>query len=149
MKNYRDIIEKYNIPNNYIEFEITELTMLENDELLRATISEIHQMGCLCSIDDFGSGYSSLTMIRDFDFDIVKLDRQLFMGKNGFDDECKNVVNAIVKLCEVMNKKVIAEGIETEEQVEFLKSINCNQVQGFYFAKPVPLESYLDLIEND
>lgn len=149
MKNYRDIIKKYNIPKNYIEFEITELTLLENDELLRTTISEIHQMGCLCSIDDFGSGYSSLTMIRDFDFDIVKLDRQLFMGKNGFDDECKNVVNAIVKLCEVMNKKVIAEGIETEEQVEFLKSINCNEVQGFYFAKPVPLESYLDLIEND
>ena len=106
-------------------------------------------MGCLCSIDDFGSGYSSLTMIRDFDFDIVKLDRELFMGKNGFDDESKNIVSSIVNLCKVMNKNVVAEGIESEEQVEFLKSIGCNVIQGYYFAKPVPLESYLELIKND
>ena len=149
MKNYKDVIDKYNIPSNYIEFEITELTLLENNELLRLTIEEIHQMGCLCSIDDFGSGYSSLTMIRDFDFDIVKLDRELFMGKNGFDDESKNIVSSIVNLCKVMNKNVVAEGIESEEQVEFLKSIGCNVIQGYYFAKPVPLESYLELIKND
>ena len=146
--NYKEIIEKYDIPHNLIEFEITESAVFENENILVDIINQIHQMGCTCSIDDFGTGYSSLSMLTNYNFDIIKLDRSFFYGDNGFTDSSKEVVISLIALAHKLNKKVVAEGIEEIEMVNFLKEAKCDMIQGFYFAKPLPKEEFINHISK-
>ena len=146
--NYKEIIEKYDIPHNLIEFEITESAVFENENILVDIINQIHQMGCICSIDDFGTGYSSLSMLTNYNFDIIKLDRSFFYGDNGFTDSSKEVVISLIALAHKLNKKVVAEGIEEIEMVNFLKEAKCDMIQGFYFAKPLPKEEFINHISK-
>ena len=140
---FEDIIKKLNIPANLIEFELTESMVMENEGTLNDVINEIHKMGCKCSIDDFGTGYSSLSMLTNFDFDIIKLDRSFFYGKKPFDENDMIVVKTLISLAHKLNKKVVAEGIEDEKMLNFLKECECDYIQGYYYAKPVPREEFL------
>lgn len=148
LSNYKEIIDKYDIPYNLIEFEITESAVFENENILVDIVNQIHQMGCTCSIDDFGTGYSSLSMLTNYDFDIIKLDRSFFYGKNGFTDSSKQVVKTLIDLAHKLNKKVVAEGIEELEVVNFLKDIKCDIIQGFYYARPLPKDEFLKLVSE-
>lgn len=146
---YKKIIKKYNVPHDLIEFEITESAVFENESILGSIIKEIHEMGCKCSIDDFGTGYSSLSMLTNYDFDIIKLDRSFFYGKNGFTDSSKEVVKAIINLAHKLNKLVVAEGVEELSMVEYLKNAKCDMIQGYYYAKPLPKEEFLKLVKGE
>ena len=137
------ILEEYNIPRHLIEFEVTESMVFDSSILLRDAIEKIHKLGCKCSIDDFGSGYSSLNVLKEFNFDTIKLDRVFFYGINGFDKKSKIVVDSITKLSHKLKKKVVAEGVETDEQINFLDEIGCDYVQGYYYAKPIPFSEYI------
>ena len=148
LSNYKKIIDKYNIPHNLIEFEITESAVFENENILVDIINQIHEMGCICSIDDFGIGYSSLSMLTNYDFDLIKLDRSFFYGKNGFTESSKKVVIALIDLAHKLNKKVVAEGIEELEMVDFLRDASCDIIQGFYFAKPMPKNEFIKYINE-
>ena len=148
LSNYKEIIDKYDIPYNLIEFEITESAVFENENILVDIVNQIHQMGCTCSIDDFGTGYSSLSMLTNYDFDIIKLDRSFFYGKNGFTDSSKQVVKTLIDLAHKLNKKVVAEGIEELEVVNFLKDNKCDIIQGFYYARPLPKDEFLKLVSE-
>jgi len=141
------ILEEYNIPRHLIEFEVTESMVFDSSILLRDAIEKIHKLGCKCSIDDFGSGYSSLNVLKEFDFDTIKLDRVFFYGINGFDKKSKIVVDSITKLSHKLKKKVVAEGVETDEQINFLDEIGCDYVQGYYYAKPIPFSEYIKKIK--
>lgn len=148
MDDFEKILKSYDIPSSLIEFEFTESIAIENNERLKKVIDRIHKMGCKCSIDDFGTGYSSLSMLANFQFDVIKLDRSFFYKKVKFTDTDKMVVRAIIELAHNLNKTVVAEGIEELELVNFLKSCNCDCIQGYYYAKPIDRVNFLTLTEK-
>lgn len=148
MEEYEEILLKYDIPHELIEFEVTETMLAEDEELLKKFINWVHNLGCKCSLDDFGCGYSSLNMVKEFDFDTIKLDRKFFYGSNGFDSSSQLIVESLIDLSHKLGKSVISEGIESEEQVEFLRSRKCDAVQGFYFSRPAPRHESIEKMND-
>ena len=127
-------------PKN-ITLEITESLFMREDHRVLAILSEFRTMGINLSLDDFGTGYSSLSYLKRFPVNILKIDRS-FVVDIGKDTESQGLVEAIIAMAHSQNMKVIAEGAETEEQVEFLRSRQCDEVQGFYFSQPLPVEEF-------
>ncbi len=144
-KKVKEIVSRYKIPCDLLELELTETIAVEEMEDITKQIKALHDAGFNVSIDDFGSGYSSLSVLQQLRVDTIKLDRTFL--KNGIptDREYK-VMEAIVNLAEQLHMKVICEGVETLEQVELLKQTNCEAAQGYYFAKPMPIEELDELL---
>ena len=140
LKKYKAIQEKYKIPADLLEIELTETLVFENFEQLKKIIDEIHQIGFSCSIDDFGSGYSSLNLLKEIPVDILKLDRVFFSKEN--DERGNSVIESIITLAKKLNMITISEGIETISQIEFLKKINCDLVQGYVYSKPISTDLF-------
>lgn len=137
-----DIKNKYSVPDGLIEFEILESVALDDEKIniLISILNKIHQNGFLCFLDDFGSGYSLLSVLSELRVDTIKLDRKFFRD---FEDErSKNVIESFINVCERINTKVVAEGIESKEQLDYLRKVNCELVQGFIFSKPIDVESF-------
>ncbi len=137
------IMQVFDIDGDYLEIELTETTAYEDFETMAEVVHQLREYGIHTSLDDFGSGYSSLGLLKDLDVDIIKLDKT-FIDNLGKEDKCdeiivKNVVNMILDL----EKEVIAEGVETTEQAAFLREVQCPVVQGYLFDKPLPKEDFL------
>lgn len=137
----REIVDKYDIPYKYIELELTESVFAENAAKLLTIMQKLHDIGFKLSLDDFGSGYSSLNMLKDIPVDVVKIDREFFNGTVN-SEKGRAVISTVVDLAANLNMEVISEGVETLEQVEFLAEINCDMVQGYYFAKPMTMSDF-------
>lgn len=138
---YEAILQKYEIPPKSLEIELTESLFYNDLESLNDLVNQIHRAGLSCSIDDFGSGYSSLNMLKDVKVDALKLDRVFF--KSGEDDERgKNIIQSVIRLAQALNLHTISEGVEERNQVEFLKTMNCDLIQGYVFAKPMPVPEF-------
>lgn len=148
LDDYERLMEAYKVPRSLIEFELTESIVMENEALLKRFIKRVHAMGCTCSIDDFGSGYSSLNMLKEFNFDVVKFDRGFFYGDNGFDADSQTIVFSLINLSHELGMKVVSEGIEQEEQRDFLLKHKCDMVQGFLYSKPVPHSEYVKNLDD-
>lgn len=101
----------------------------------------MHEQGFLCSLDDFGSGYSSFTMLKDFDIDVLKLDRSFFLDLHQLKRQ-EDIICSIQELAESQHIKTVAEGIETQEQLAYVNSMHCDVIQGFYFSRPLPLKEF-------
>lgn len=144
----REIIDKYAIPYEYLELELTESVFTENADLLLKVMQKLHDIGFKLSIDDFGSGYSSLNMLKDIPADVVKIDREFFNGTVN-SEKGRAVISTVVDLAKNLDMQVISEGVETAEQVNFLEDIDCHMVQGFFFAKPMPLKEFEKLWFSD
>ncbi len=144
----REIVDKYEIPYKYIELELTESAFTEDAELLLKTMNKLHEIGFKLSIDDFGSGYSSLNMLKDIPADVVKIDREFFNGTVN-SRKGRTVISTVVDLAKNLNMEVISEGVETVEQVEFLSGIDCAMVQGYFFAKPMPMKAFEEMWKID
>lgn len=136
-----DLVKRHGVSPQMIEVEFTESAFLEGEERLLLVISGLHAAGFLVSIDDFGSGYSSLNMLKDIAFDVVKLDRG-FLSATATTPRGKMVVQAVLKLAQDLHLTTVAEGIETKEQLDFLRESGCDIAQGYYFSKPLPGEAY-------
>ncbi len=136
-----EIAKKYEVPPKYLEIELTETTVIENIDILNDVLIKFSNLGFKVSVDDFGSGYSSLGMLKDYKVDVIKLDRSFFTNLNS-DESGKIVVGGIIDLGHNLGLTIVAEGIETKEQVALLKSINCDVVQGYYFNRPMPIEDF-------
>lgn len=145
---YEELIKKYDIPTKYIEFEITESIVLNNANNLSSTLERMHAIGCKVSIDDFGSGFSNLSMLNRTEYDILKMDRNLLFGKNGFDDYSRNILKMVVGLNKSLGKEVVCEGVENKEESDFLLKIGCDWIQGYYYCKPLPLDSFNLLLDD-
>ncbi len=145
---YEKKIHQYNIPGKYLEFEITESIVLNNQHNLSETIDKIHSLGCKVSIDDFGSGFSNLSMLNRTNYDILKMDRNLLFGKNGFDEYSKNILKMVVNLNKSLGKEVVCEGVEHQEESDYLRSIGCDLIQGYYYAKPLPKDEFFVLVSS-
>jgi EAL domain-containing protein (putative c-di-GMP-specific phosphodiesterase class I) len=141
----KQILEETDLSPQYLEIEVTENVMLANTSLVEV-INQLKALGVQIVLDDFGTGNSSLNYLRKVPVDRLKIDRSFVQG---ISDEEKNdavIVQAIISMAHSLNLNVVAEGIETERQFNFLKDQNCEDVQGFYVSKPLPateLESFL------
>ena len=137
--------EKYQLPSQYLELEITESAYTEDPEQIITITRQLREAGFVILMDDFGTGYSSLNMLKDIQIDVLKLDMG-FLKSSDYSAKGGNILTAILKMAESLKMQTIAEGVETKEQVEFLKSIGCKYVQGFYYSKPLPVDEFEKLI---
>ena len=137
--------EKYEVPKDYLEVEITESALTDQQSFLQEAIRKLHDKGYNVWLDDFGSGYSSLNVLKDYQFDVLKIDMKFL---NGFseNEKTKVILESIVELNKQLGMLSLTEGVETSEQYEFLSSIGCQRVQGYYFSKPVPYDEMKAMI---
>ncbi len=145
LKVLEDAVEKYYIPRDYIHVEITESMIVQNEDLMTEIITKFRSRGYEIWMDDFGSGYSSLTLLKDYEFDLLKLDMRFLSSMN---EKAKNLVKYTTRMAKSIGIKTLCEGVETTDQIEFLKSIGCGKLQGYYFSKPLPLDEMLDTIDK-
>jgi len=130
--------KKYNVPQNYLDVEITESALSDKDELLIDAIQTLHETGYNIWLDDFGSGYSSLNVLKDYHFDVLKIDMKFLSGFDS-NEKTTKIINNIVMLTQQLSMVSLTEGVETKEQFDFLKSIGCDRAQGYLFGKPAPI----------
>lgn len=138
----KSTLERYDIPPHLIEIEITESALTATEDYQVDILNEIHSLGCALSMDDFGSGMSSLNTLRKLPFDVLKIDRD-FLYSNSSSERERIVLSNVVRMAFDLNMRVICEGVETKEQEEFLKQIGCRFVQGFLYARPLPEEQFI------
>ncbi len=141
----KKIINKYKFEKNLLEIELTEGIFIEDKNKVKKLEKELHNLNLQISIDDFGTGYSSYYLLSEINIDILKLDKKLF--ENLENKKTKIIVQAIVDLTKKLKIKTVAEGIETKEQYEFVKKINCDEIQGYYFSKAIPIEDFEEMIK--
>lgn len=136
---FKNLITKYDLPAGLIELEITESAYIENYKVITDVIEELSHFGFKISIDDFGSAYSSLNMMKDIDVSVLKLDIKFiqFTHKNLF--RTMTILKAIKQMAKELNQIIIVEGVETQEQVNLLKQLNYHYAQGYYFYHPLPI----------
>ena len=142
-----DTVERFKLPHQYIKFEITESAYTDHPEQLLSAVEKLQQKGFAILMDDFGSGYSSLSMLKELPVDILKVDMQFLvdMESNG---RAANVMASIIRMAKWLGIVVVAEGVETHAQVSFLRSMGCDEAQGYLLAKPMPAEAFTTLLEN-
>lgn len=140
------LINKYNISSSLLTLELTESLFLDNPEELNRVMSGLQRMGFKLEVDDFGAGFSSLNMIRNITVDTIKMDKD-FLDSEIASEKGKIVVNHTIDMAKDLNLQVVAEGVETKEHVEFLKNSRCDVAQGYYFAKPMPLDEFDKLLQ--
>lgn len=145
-ESYISIKQKYNIPDGIIELEFTEGVFFENQALFKEVIIELKNAGFCCSLDDFGSGYSSLNVLKEMPVDVLKLDRLFFKESENIVRD-RSLIRSVVAMARSLKIKTVAEGVETLDTVEFLKIIGCNMIQGFIYARPMPLHEFEMLMD--
>ncbi len=139
-----DVVDKHNVPREYIEFELTESAFYEETGSLLRIMSQIKDAGFRLSMDDFGSGYSSLNILRTLPVDVLKLDRVFLEDCEEESDETrgKRIVSHVISMAKDLKMAVLAEGVETKYQKEFLQNAKCDMIQGYYYARPMPLKEF-------
>lgn len=140
-KYFKELVEKYDIRPSNLKLEITENAIMQSMDTVVTTIQRLRTYGFILEMDDFGSGYSSLNMLKNMKVDILKVD-MLFLEKTEDEGRGREILKMIVELAKKLDMPVIIEGVETEEQVRFLKEIGCDLFQGYYFARPMEVEQF-------
>lgn len=136
-----ELMTRYNVPARMINIEITESAFSHNSDLLRQTIDRFHDLGMQVWMDDFGSGYSSLNVLREFPFDVIKFDMSFLRHRDEASlAKSRSMLPHIITMVKDLGFQTLVEGVETQEQLDFLEKIGCEKVQGYYFAKPAPME---------
>ena len=132
-------ISRAEMPRDSLEIEVTETMFLQGDKATQMAIDALARMGVRFAIDDFGTGYSSFSYLKTVPASVLKLDRS-FIADAALDHDAGAIVEAMINMARILRKEVVAEGVETEEQLDFLRSLGCERVQGFYFSKALPAE---------
>lgn len=138
-----EVIDRYEVPHRYIEIELTETTVDADFAALKKIVYGLREQGIESSVDDFGMGYSSLSLIRDVPFKVLKIDKS-FLGdkKSGFDERGRAMMKHVIRMANDLGMACIAEGVESMEQVQLLKENKCYMAQGFLFNRPIPKEEF-------
>ncbi|MEK4761301.1 EAL domain-containing protein [Viridibacillus sp. FSL E2-0187] len=140
------ILERNNCPAHYFEIELTERTVMNSEKETIRKLVLLKQLGFKLSIDDFGTGYSSLSYLVQFPLNYLKIDRSFIQHICSLDDK-QAVVDAIIQMAHRLHMKVIAEGVEQREQVQLLRKMGCDMIQGYYYSKPLPLDEFTEFLE--
>ncbi|MBR1738159.1 MAG: EAL domain-containing protein, partial [Firmicutes bacterium] len=144
LKHIIDVVDKNKIPHEYIEIELTETTTDVGFKDLKKVVNGLHERGIYTSVDDFGVGYSSLNLIRDIPWDVLKIDRSFLPTDNDDTDLSRKdtMLKHVIEMAQSLGLECIVEGVETADHVELLKKNSCFLAQGFYFDKPMPKEDF-------
>lgn len=143
---YERIRERYGVPASLIEFELTETLVFGDPETFMGVIDLLHARGYRCSLDDFGSGYSSLNVLKDVDIDTMKLDRAFFSAGDAAGEREWDVVESVVGLAKKLDMETVAEGVEEPGQASRLRAIQCDMLQGYVFSRPLPVNEFEKLL---
>ena len=138
----RDIVDEEGAPHNLIEIELTESAFFDDKKALVNTINRLKEYGFAVSMDDFGSGYSSLNSLKDLPLDVLKLDAEFFRG-NADGGRQEAVISETIRLAKALNMRTVAEGVEIREQVDFLAAQGCDMIQGYIFDKPITKDEFV------
>ncbi|MBR4965580.1 MAG: EAL domain-containing protein, partial [Lachnospiraceae bacterium] len=142
-KNIEKMIQRYDVPVENIEIEITETVFLDEKEQVIEIINRLKEFGVILAMDDFGSGYSSLNILKDVPFDVLKIDREFFSETNTSLTSVL-ILEKIIEMAKAMGISVVCEGVETAEQVDILRDIGCDLVQGYFYGRPMPIEDFYE-----
>ena len=138
-----EVVKRYRLPRHLIRIEITESALVKSEKVLKEAIPAFRKAGYECWLDDFGSQYSSLNVLHDFYLDELKIDMAFLRH---FNERSRKIIASIVVMAKTLGIHTLAEGAETEEQVEFLKSVGCEKIQGFYYSRPRPWAGVEDML---
>jgi diguanylate cyclase (GGDEF)-like protein len=139
------ILEDAALDQTYLELELTESAIMKNEREAGSCLAELQALGMNISIDDFGTGYSSLSRLRSLNLDALKIDKS-FVSNCSENADDRAIITAIVAMARSLGLKVVAEGVETERQLAFLRELGCDEIQGFYFSRPVPAPEFVELL---
>ncbi|WP_052123999.1 sensor domain-containing protein [Ureibacillus manganicus] len=137
----RELLNEYQLEGKWLEIEITENSIMRNEEIVLHTLSELKDMGVKVYIDDFGTGYSSFNYLKTFQLDGVKIDRSFIQNISSYSENA-GITTAMIKVAQHLKLDVIAEGVETKEELEYLMEQNCTYIQGYFFGKPCPIVEF-------
>ncbi|MCF0132780.1 MAG: EAL domain-containing protein [Blautia sp.] len=143
-----ELTNKYDLPASALRLEITEGAYMQRPDVLINVVDQLHDYGYVVEMDDFGSGYSSLNMLKEVEVDGIKMDVRSLRG-NFKRDKTRKIVRAIVQMSRELGIPVLSEGVENEEQAQFLSSIGCNRMQGYYFSRPMVVEEFEQLLREE
>jgi EAL domain-containing protein (putative c-di-GMP-specific phosphodiesterase class I) len=143
-----EILTQIDLEPQYLEIELTESTLVADLQQTREQLQTISSLGIKISVDDFGTGYSSLSYLQNFPFDVLKIDRCFVQN---IEQNPKNAVitSALIKMAHQLNLKVVAEGVETKAELKFLASQHCDEIQGYFFSPPIPVDKFEQLIQEN
>ena len=148
-EHFCELLKKYDLPASLIKIEITESAYVEDTAVVRETARRLRAAGFLVLMDDFGSGYSSLNMLRSLNVDVLKLDAQFLHISENDSRKGISILESIINMAKAMTIPVIVEGVETQEQINFLTDLGCRYMQGYYFYRPMPVEEFENLIRDE
>ena len=143
------LLEKYDLPAKYIKAEITESAYAEEDNLINSTVDRLREAGFLVMMDDFGSGYSSLNMLKSVAVDVIKMDMRFLEISEEEGQKGVGILEAMVNMARLMGLPIIVEGVENLQQENILRSLGCRYAQGYYYFKPLPIEQFESLLADE
>ena len=129
-------VDEFKVPHELIHVEITESALADEEDVLKSTINRLHDIGFATWLDDFGSGYSSFNVLKDYEFDVLKLDMKFLTGFEG-NDKAKSLIRSVISMADQIGMKTLCEGVETMEQAAFLEQSSCGRIQGYLYGKPL------------
>jgi EAL domain-containing protein (putative c-di-GMP-specific phosphodiesterase class I) len=147
LESLRTILKDTCLDPCYLDLELTETVLMQHAESTVSVLSALKSIGVRLAIDDFGTGYSGLSYLKQFPVDSVKIDQSFLYGIN-IDTEAATILSAVITMAKSFDKRVIAEGVEEEEQVTFLHTHGCDEAQGNYFSRPLVAEQFARLLET-
>lgn len=143
----KEITQKYGIDPHELELEITEKTFLKDSNELIQTVAKLQEHGFLVSIDDFGSGFSALNLLKDIPVDTINIDRE-FLKNSSDNSQGRKIIRHVIAMCRDLKMEVVTEGIETKEQIDLITRCGCSIAQGFYYAPPLPLNEFIEFADE-
>lgn len=148
----KNLLKKYNISPNFINLEVTESMAVTSNHMLKKNMEALKQIGCTFSMDDFGTGYSNLSQIAKIDYELIKIDKSLlwpcFDQKNPDRQNAKIILDNMIDMILKLGKQIVVEGVETEEQFNYLKKMGVTYIQGYYFSKPLNQNDYVKFLKE-
>lgn len=145
IENLEKLRQKYDVPTKLVHVELTESAAVSGTQVVIDSIRKLHDYGYTVEMDDFGSGYSSLNVLKDIEFDVLKLDLKFIAGAIG-NERGGTILSSVVRMAKWLRLPVIAEGVETLEQADFLRSVGCDYIQGYLYSRPIPCTEYEKLL---
>lgn len=140
VEHFKNLVRKYGLPPEYVELEITESAYVEEYKVITGVAEALRNAGFTVLMDDFGSGYSSLNMLKDVNVDVLKIDMKFLKMDENTMDKGMGILEAVTRMANIMGLRMIAEGVETEDQINYLLNMGCIYGQGYFFYKPLPVE---------
>ena len=143
----KETVEEFAVPHELLHIEITESALTDEEDVLKDTINRLHENGFATWLDDFGSGYSSFNVLKDYEFDVLKLDMKFLTGF-GENAKSRSLIKSVINMADQIGMKTLCEGVETMEQAAFLEEASCGRLQGFLYGKPLSYQDLMDKIKN-